>query len=56
MTKWVGDHENFVTWRYIRDPTHIAFYCPETLRRISDRWGAPVEFAAPDVALFRKLG
>jgi len=56
MTKWVGDHENFVTWRYIRDPTHIAFYCPETLRWISDRWGAPVEFAAPDVALFRKSG
>lgn len=56
MTKWVGNHENFVTWRYIRDPTHIAFYCPETLRWISDRWGAPVEFAAPDVALFRKSG
>ena len=54
MTKWVTDYESFARWRYIRDRTHIGFYCPETLRWVSERWGAPVEFAAPDVALFRK--
>ena len=54
MTKWVTDYESFARWRYIRDRTHIVFYCPETLRWVSERWGAPVEFAAPDVALFRR--
>jgi hypothetical protein len=56
MTKWVTDREHFASWRYTRDRTHIAFFCPETLRWVSDHWGAPVEFPAADVALFRKPG
>ena len=54
MTKWVGAHDDFVTWRYIRDLTHVAFYSPDTLRWIAERWDAPVEFAGVNVALFRK--
>jgi hypothetical protein len=54
MTKWVGERECFAGWRYIRDQTHIAFFCPETLRWVSNHWGAPVEFPSADVALFRK--
>ena len=56
MTRWVGDRERFAESRYIRDPTHIVFYCPETLRWVADRWGAAVEFPATDVALFQKPG
>ena len=54
MTKWVADDESFTRWRYIRDRTHIAFYCPATLRWVSRHWRVPVELIAPDVALFRK--
>ena len=54
MTKWVGSHDDFVSWRYIRDPTHVAFYSPRTLRWIAERWAAPVDFAGDNVALFRK--
>jgi hypothetical protein len=54
MTKWVGAHDDFVTWRYIRDLTHVAFYSPRTLRWIAQRWNAPVEFVGANVALFRK--
>ena len=56
MTKWVEDRDRFAGWRYIRDQTHIAFFCPETLRWVSYHWGMPVEFPAVDVALFRKPG
>ena len=54
MTQWVGSRDEFVKWRYIRDPTHVAFYSPRTLQWIAERWAAPVEFAADNVALFRK--
>lgn len=57
MTKWVGAHDDFVAWRYIRDLTHVAFYSPRTLRWIAQRWNAPVEFVGANVALFhKKLG
>ncbi len=54
MTRWVGSHDDFVSWRYIRDPTHVAFYSRRTLRWIAERWAAPVDFAGDNVALFRK--
>ena len=55
MTKWVDDRDTFAGWRYIRDPTHIAFYCPRTLEWIAERWHVTVELVATDVALFRDV-
>lgn len=34
-----NDRERFFKWHYIRDITHISFYCVETMRRIADETG-----------------
>ena len=52
MTKWVDDEAWFTQSRYIRDPTHIAFYRADTMRWIADRWNAVLHMPATDVALF----
>ena len=36
MAKWVDDERWFMQSRYIRDPTHIAFYRADTMRWIAD--------------------
>ena len=53
MTRWVGDRERFLRSRYIRDPTHVCFYDPETCRWIARGWRTALELPGPDVALFR---
>ena len=52
MTKSVDDEAWFRQSRYIRDPTHIAFYRADTMRWIADRWNAVLHMPAADVALF----
>jgi hypothetical protein len=54
MTELLLDDDGFADWRYRRDPTHVCFYRPETLRWIGDHYGWSVEFPRPGVALFRK--
>ena len=56
MTKWVDDEAWFTQSRYIRDPTHIAFYRADTMRWIAERWSAALHLATPDVALFKTAG
>ena len=52
MTKWVDDERWFTQSRYIRDPTHIAFYRADTMRWIADHWSATLHIPAADIALF----
>jgi hypothetical protein len=47
---------DFETWWYARDPTHVAFYAPETLRWIAGRFAWDLEVPGENVALFRKSG
>lgn len=54
MTQLVPDDRPLEQWRYVRDPTHVCFYRPATLRWIAERHGWTVELRERGVALFRK--
>jgi hypothetical protein len=54
MTQVLEDDETFREWWYVRDPTHVAFYRPETLAWIASEYGWTLERPAPSVAVFRK--
>ncbi|MEX2467988.1 MAG: class I SAM-dependent methyltransferase [Gemmatimonadota bacterium] len=46
----------FEDWWYVRDPTHVCFYTPETLGWIAERHGWRLVIPRPNVALFEKPG
>lgn len=56
MTEVLDDDEAFEGWHYVRDPTHVCFFRPETLEWIADRHGWELERPSRTVALFRKPG
>ena len=56
MTGILHPDIDFDTWWYPRDPTHVAFYAPETLAWIAERHGWAYYPVASTVALFRKGG
>jgi len=45
--------EAFGRWHYIRDPTHVVFYGPDSLAWLASRFGARLDVAADNVALFQ---
>ncbi|WP_018649355.1 MULTISPECIES: class I SAM-dependent methyltransferase [unclassified Thioalkalivibrio] len=53
MTGWPPPAAAFHRWHYRRDPTHVAFYGPDTLRWIAAHLGWAIHLPAPDIALFR---
>ena len=56
MTRVFTDDIDFTSWWYVRDPTHVAFYAPETLEWIARRFHWRLERPSTSVALFRKSG
>lgn len=54
MTVVLTDEVRFPGWHYIQDPTHVAFYRPETLAWIAEHWGWTLDLQLPRVVLFRK--
>lgn len=56
MTLLLTPETDFRTWFYARDPTHVAFYRPGTLRWIARRFGWSLETDGVRVALFGKPG
>ena len=56
MTGVLTDDIDFTSWWYARDPTHVAFYAPETLEWIADRFRWTLDRPSTNVALFRKDG
>jgi SAM-dependent methyltransferase len=52
MTRMPGYEAPFERWWYRRDPTHVAFYPPETMHWIAARYGWSCEIPVPHVALF----
>ena len=54
MTKLVIDLQAFGQWHYIRDLTHICFYCQSTFEYIAQYFDAALEFVANDVILLKK--
>lgn len=53
MTEFLTD-QDFGEWWYPRDPTHINFYAPDTLRWIAHWLGHDLEIPGPGVALLAK--
>ncbi len=53
MTKQLLPGIDFEIWQYVRHPSHVCFYRPETLKWVADRFAWRLEIEGPDVALFR---
>jgi SAM-dependent methyltransferase len=53
MTEVLRD-QLFEEWHYVRDPTHTAFYAPQTLEWIAAHWQLELLVPHKNVALFRK--
>lgn len=56
LTGVLEDDAAFPAWWYHNDVTHIAFYRPETLAWIANRFGWTLERPSRDAVLFRKPG
>jgi hypothetical protein len=54
MTGVLEDDAAFEGWWYRKDPTHLAFYRPETLAWIARARGWALERPSRDAALFLK--
>jgi len=54
MTGVLTEEIDFDAWWYARDPTHVCFYTPETLRWIASHHGWSLERPTVNVALFRR--
>ena len=52
MTSFIPSDEAFENWYYLRDPTHVVFYCETTFKTIAKqrRWIA--EFPDKNIVLF----
>ena len=53
MTGILRPDVDFREWWYVRDPTHVAFYAPETLEWVADRHGWLLHDVASTVVLFQ---
>ncbi len=54
MTKRVTSADDFTTWHYKNDPTHVCFFSEETFRWLAADWQAELIIAADDVVLLCK--
>lgn len=54
MTEAPPEDRPLDQWRYARDPTHVCFYRPATMRWIARRHGWAAVFPRPHVVLFHK--
>lgn len=56
MTELRPALENFANWYYHRDPTHVCFYSPDTIRWIVRRHSWSIEHLGTRVIILRKAG
>lgn len=54
MTEILYDDRHFTDWWYVRDPTHVSFYRPETLEWAGGHFGWTIEKPVRNVVLFYK--
>lgn len=53
-TQMLPSEEEFPTWYYKRDMTHVCFFSEQSLKFLADRWKAEMISAKPNVVLFVK--
>jgi SAM-dependent methyltransferase len=56
MTGFAPDPPHFARWHYLRDPTHVMFYAPPTLRWLAGRLGLGCAIPGPNIALLDAPG
>lgn len=54
MTGMLTDQIRFLDWHYRRDPTHVLFYTPETMKFLARHHSWRCEFPEKNVVLFFK--
>ena len=54
MTTFLTDEKDFGQWYYRKDPTHVAFYRPETFEVIASMMDWTYEIPEKNVVLFKK--
>lgn len=54
MTAMEYSHIDFAAWHYRRDPTHVAFYKPDTMLQLAIDHGLQAMLPSRNVVLFRK--
>jgi len=54
-TRFLPLKDEFASWYYKRDKTHVCFFSEGSFNYWARRWGARVEFIQPDVVLFTKV-
>jgi len=53
MTKLLPPAEQFASWHYKKDPTHICFYADDTFEWIADHWNLSLDIVARDVVILQ---
>ena len=56
MTQLVIPSQDFASWYYQKDPTHISFYSEATFQWLAGSWKAEIEILGMDVILLKKKG
>ncbi len=54
MTQMRAQWDGFFEWYYPRDPTHVMFYSPKTMRWIARRFSYAPQFYPEGVVVFQK--
>ena len=54
-TQMLPSKEEFPTWYYKRDMTHVCFFSVKSLKYLAERWGTELEVIKNDVFVFRKV-
>ena len=55
MTLLLQDISRFSDWWYRRDPTHVCFYQPSTIRWIAQRWNLRIAHMTERVVIMQKI-
>ncbi|PHR54044.1 MAG: methyltransferase [Arcobacter sp.] len=54
LTQPYVKEEAFSKWYYKNDPTHVCFFCLETMNYLAKKWTAELEVVSKDIFIFKK--
>lgn len=54
LTQLYPSEDQFDTWYYKNDPTHVCFFSIKTMQWLEKKWDAKLEVVRKDLFLFRK--
>lgn len=54
MTSLHNSEQDFMSWHYIKDPTHVIFFSKQTMTWLAKRWRAKLKIIGDSVVIFTK--